>query len=334
MSYLFDALQRLDEEQRRTNGVVETSAVELLARAEQLVRAQKDTASAAPDESVEAETERRKAASGSFKVGAEEEHADRVFLAATEKKQPDFFGRIQKQETTETDDSRIVNHSDAGIPAAEAFRLLSVRLHGVRRKRKLKNLLITSTVPQEGKSMVSGNLACHLHAGAGERILLLEGDVRRPTLLRQFGVTQKLTGLCNYLHGDCKLVDCIYYHESKGIWMLPAGDAAGNLLELLQSPRLAALLQDLDAWFDWIVIDSPPALPLADTSVWARLADGILLVARQGVTEKKKLLKGVDSLDPHKLIGAILNFSSSIADPDYYYYRRTETPSTATHSTD
>jgi Mrp family chromosome partitioning ATPase len=85
----------------------------------------------------------------------------------------------------------------------------------------------------------------------------------------------------------------------------------------LQSPQLPVLLQKLDSWFDWIVIDSPPVLPMADTSVWARLADGILLVTRRGKTEKRKLQAGLESLDTTKLIGVLMNSSNDGAN-DYY----------------
>ena len=75
----------------------------------------------------------------------------------------------------------------------------------------------------------------------------------------------------------------------------------------------------LSGWFDWIVIDAPPVLPLADTSVWTRLADGILLVTRQGTTEKRQLLRGLEALEPQKLIGAVLNSSKNQPHSDYYY---------------
>jgi Mrp family chromosome partitioning ATPase len=78
-------------------------------------------------------------------------------------------------------------------------------------------------------------------------------------------------------------------------------------------------MDQLTTWFDWVIIDSPPALPLADTSVWMRMADGILLITRPGITEKRQLQRGVEALDPKKLIGAILN-SSKHSTENYYYY--------------
>jgi len=112
---------------------------------------------------------------------------------------------------------------------------------------------------------------------------------------------------------------CVYLLEGARLWILPAGSAQSNALELLQSGQLSAVTNQLEEWFDWIIIDSPPVLPLGDTSVWARLADGILLVARQGTTEKRHLLKGIEALEPKKLIGALLNCSQSSSDYHYYY---------------
>ena len=77
-------------------------------------------------------------------------------------------------------------------------------------------------------------------------------------------------------------------------------------------------MEQLAAWFDWIVIDSPPLLPLADTSIWARLSDGILLVTRKGVTEKQQLQKGLEVVEQSKLLGAIVNGSTDTAHSDYY----------------
>ena len=78
-------------------------------------------------------------------------------------------------------------------------------------------------------------------------------------------------------------------------------------------------MDQLAAWFDWIVIDSPPVLPLADTSVWMRLADGVLLATRQGITEKRQLVRGLEAVEPKKLIGALVNSSNNAAAGDYYY---------------
>ncbi len=215
-------------------------------------------------------------------------------------------------------ESHLVASSDDGSPASEAFHLLGVRLRHLRRTRPMKKLLITSTVPQEGKSMVAANLACTLALRTQQKVLLLEGDVRRPTQSKIFGLPER-SGVCEWLGGSGSLLKNMYRLDGPGIWILPAGFATGNSLELLQSGRAIPMMEQLTNWFDWVVIDSPPILPLADTSVWTNLADGILLVARQGVTHKRQLKRGLEALGTQKLLGALLNSASGVELADYYY---------------
>jgi len=199
---------------------------------------------------------------------------------------------------------------------AEKFRFLAVRLRQLRQTRPLKKILITSTIPQEGKSTVAANLACTLARRKQYKTLLLDGDLRRPTAAAQFGLG-KIPGLCECLSGETESIN-LYKLESLGLWILPAGAAPQNPLELMQLGKLSPLMDQLTAWFDWIVIDSPPVLPLADTSIWSRLADGILLVTRKGTTERQQLLRGLETLEKSKLLGALVNGSESAAHSDYY----------------
>ena len=135
------------------------------------------------------------------------------------------------------------------IAAAEAFRLLGVRLRHYRRNHTLKKVLITSTIPQEGKSVVSGNVACTLAQTTQQRVLLIEGDVRLPSLAKVLGI-DKHPGLCECLYGTRTLKESIYHLKGPNLWLLPAGSAPSNPLELLQSGRLPALMDQLTAWFD------------------------------------------------------------------------------------
>jgi len=228
---------------------------------------------------------------------------------------PELFTPIP---ISEQKTERLVAYTDRRGSAAEAFRLLGVRLRHMRRDRPLKRVLITSTVPQEGKSMVAANLACTLALTTKQKTLLIEGDLRCPSLSKMFDVGKK-AGICDWLRGERALTACIYQLKGPDFCILPAGEAQGNPLELLQSGKLSTLLDQLASWFEWIIVDSPPILPLADTSVWARLADGILLVARQGISKKKQLVKGFEAIERKKLIGALLNSSQSAGEADYYY---------------
>jgi capsular exopolysaccharide synthesis family protein len=213
--------------------------------------------------------------------------------------------------------SRLVCLVDRESIAAEKFRFLGVRLRQLRQNRPLKKVLITSSIPQEGKSMVAANLACTLARRQQQRTLLIDGDLRRPALSEMFGLG-KLPGLCDWLQSEPGPVRNIYRLEGPGCWFLPAGSSPKNPLELMQSGRLSALMDQLTAWFDWIVIDSPPVLPLGDTSIWSRLADGVMLVTRQGATQKQQLQRGLEAIEQSKLIGALLNSSREAASSDYY----------------
>lgn len=219
--------------------------------------------------------------------------------------------------------SRLVAVGEEQSLGAEKFRFLAVRLRQLRQSRPLKKVLITSTIPQEGKSTVAANLACTLARRKQHKTLLIEGDLRRPTVAEKFGLdrvpglSDHLPGLSEYLRGETESMN-VYRLEALGLWVLPAGNAPENPLELLQAGKLGPLMERLTEWFDWIIIDSPPVLPLADTSIWARLADGILLVTRKSVTEKQQLRRGLEALEPAKLLGALVNSSTDAAHSDYY----------------
>jgi capsular exopolysaccharide synthesis family protein len=215
-------------------------------------------------------------------------------------------------------DSKLVCITAPESLAAEKFRFLSVRLRQLQQSRPLKKLLITSTIPEEGKSTVAANLAAILARKQQPKILLLDGDLRRPSLSKAFGLG-KIPGLSEWLHGEPRPIEDIYRLDGPNLWFLPAGHPPENPLELMQSGRLSNLMEHLSAWFDWIIIDSPPVLPLADTSVWARLADGILLVTREGTTQKRPLQRGLQALEESKVLGAVVNSSASTDHTDYYY---------------
>ncbi len=200
--------------------------------------------------------------------------------------------------------------------AAEKFRFLATRLRHLQQKRSLRRLVVTSSVPGEGKSMIAANMACALASGKQE-VLLLEGDLRRPSLGQQMGL-RNLPGLSQSLCGEGE-GDNIYRLEGKNLCVLLAGGAHNNPLEFMEGTRLSALIDRISSSFDWVVIDCPPVLPLADTSIWMRLADAVLLVARPGITPKRQLQSSVEAIDQSKLLGTVLNASAETTSNHYYY---------------
>jgi capsular exopolysaccharide synthesis family protein len=309
MSRIFDALQRSEGERSGVDLSTLTAATELLQLVERQSVSEWETTAQAENAPSTVQATSQATVVAEVSEAAEPLPAD---------KRLDQFPQFQSLQVSITPQSQLVCLSDNESLAAENFRFLGVRLRHLRRERPLKKLLITSAIPHEGKSMVAANLAYTLSRRKQQRTLLVEGDVRRPALSQIFGLG-RVPGVCEWLQNENSPTTNIYSLQGLDLWILPAGSASGNPLELLQSARLSVLMDRLATLFDWIIIDSPPVLPLADTSVWSRLADGILLVARQGTTEKKKLQRGLEALDQKKLIGALLNSSQSPAHSEYYY---------------
>lgn len=221
-------------------------------------------------------------------------------------------------------ESRLCSLTHLGSLGAEKLRLLALRLKNMRDSRKLKIVLITSTIPEEGKSLISANLAVTLARSRHLKTLLLECDLRRPTLA-QVLTGRNLPGVSECLQLKRPVENYLYKMEPSGFFFLPAGSPPPNPLELMQSTRFQQILQQLSASFDWILIDSPPVLPLADTSLLMRFSDGVLMVAREGVTQKKPMQKAIEVIDPALLLGIVLNGSTN-TDHENYYQRYASGP--------
>lgn len=321
MSHIFDALQKSIGEDSDIELPSALLATQLLEATERKTAAVRASAVVLEEKPLPAEIAAiagiRQSLDAALSRKAKTETADQTELPAPEYG-VDQFSQFQTLKVLVPPQSRVVCVTDKDSLAAEKFRFLSVRLRQLQQTRPLKKVLITSTIPQEGKSMVAANVACALARRTQQKTLLIDGDLRRPTVAKLFGLG-KIAGIADWLQGECGAAQSIYSLEETGLWLLPAGNVPRNPLELMQAGRLSALMEQLTSWFDWIVIDSPPVLPLADTSIWMRQADGILLVARQGATEKDQLKRGVEAIDQKKLIGAVLNSSISAARSNYYY---------------
>jgi capsular exopolysaccharide synthesis family protein len=217
-----------------------------------------------------------------------------------------------------TQEARLVCLTDPGSLGAEKFRVLGLRLRNLREKRKLKRVVVTGTIPSEGKSFIASNLAINQARSRVFKTLLIDGDFRRPTLAKRFGVGALLPGLSECLRGERQLSEVVYQIDGSGLWFLPAGITPENPLELMQSGRLHEVLDRLGTFFDWIIIDTPPMFPVADTTLWTKLSDGVLLVVREGVSEKKMLQRALELLDPAIVLGVVVNSCRSSEHKDYY----------------
>jgi capsular exopolysaccharide synthesis family protein len=203
---------------------------------------------------------------------------------------------------------------------AESLRHLRTNLQFVDVDQPPSVMVITSSVPDEGKSTTAANLAIAF-AEAGRRVLLMEADLRRPRIADYFGL-EGAAGLSNVLAGQVELDEVVQPWGSRGLRVLPSGSVPPNPSELLGSHNMTALLERLRAGYDVILIDTPPLLPVTDAAVVAASADGAVLVIRSGKTPQARVRTAVASLRAvdSRVLGCVLNMQPSNADADYTYY--------------
>jgi capsular exopolysaccharide synthesis family protein len=202
--------------------------------------------------------------------------------------------------------SRIVLHTDPSSPGADRFRYLRMCLRELWNAGKLRSLLITSALPQDGKSTMSLNLATALAEGGRRSVLLLEADLHNPSLSKQLGLENR-SGLSDCLEGVLNPLSAIRRLEPLNWYFLPAGNAVGHPTELLQTEALTLLMQKLSSLFDWVLVDSPPVIPVTDALSLARQTSATLLVAREGYTPREAVEKTVALIGKQRLLGVILN---------------------------
>jgi capsular exopolysaccharide synthesis family protein len=189
--------------------------------------------------------------------------------------------------------------------AGEQYRLLRTRLEGRERGRRTQLVLVTSPGPGDGKTTTSANLAFTMGQDFNHTVVLVEADLRRPTLAALCGVRAD-RGLADVLMGAAELDDVLVHLPGQNLFLLPAGQVNAGSTELLGSSMMTHLLDTLRARFDRIVIDSPP-VTLADTHVLARLADGVLIIVRAGVTSRPALEHTLEGVERERLLGIVLN---------------------------
>jgi capsular exopolysaccharide synthesis family protein len=202
----------------------------------------------------------------------------------------------------------------------EAFRTIRMGLLFASSRKPLKTLLVTSSVEGEGKTTTAINIAAAL-ARTGEKVLLLDGDLRRRSLHKRFNMDNP-AGIGSVIIEQADLASVIHPVEAvENMHILTAGPAVPNPAELLSSDRMKEILASLSGRFDRVIIDSPPVLPISDPLVLAQLCDGVIMVVRGGVTSRvlaKKACQALEKLNA-TIVGCILN-NVKISDRAYGYY--------------
>lgn len=216
---------------------------------------------------------------------------------------------------------------------AEAFRHLRTNLQFVDVDHQAKVIVITSSIPDEGKSTTTLNLAIAF-AEAGRRVALIDGDLRRPKVAQYLGM-EDAVGLSNVLAGQVNVDEVLQRWGRRELYVLASGSTPPNPSELLGSRNMAALLERMRETYDVVLVDTPPLLPVTDAAVLAAAADGAVLVVRSGKTHQARIKLAAARLQQvgSRLLGGVLNMQAVKGENSYYthygYSYRAASPSPA-----
>ena len=190
--------------------------------------------------------------------------------------------------------------------AAEQYRSLRTRISSAENGRANRAIIVTSPGKGDGKSLTAANLALTMAQEYQHRVLLIDADLRRPTLHRLFSLPEA-PGLTDVLMGAVTLDDAFVPLADHHLTVMPSGVPAMHPAELLGSAAMRRVLDSARTRFDRVILDMPPASPLADVHVLAGMADGVLMIVRAGVTPKPAIERALAGLDPQKVLGLVLN---------------------------
>jgi polysaccharide biosynthesis transport protein len=234
-----------------------------------------------------------------------------------------FLGLVPALRNSEVPGSPLVSN---GVTRqfGEAFRTIRTNVLFSSAQEGCRSVVVTSTLPGEGKSIVASNLALSL-AMAGQRALLIDGDMRRPKVHMLFGLSQE-PGLSNVIVGSAQASETLKRTTVPNLWIMVAGKQPPNPAELLGSRRFKDLMTSLTPHFDWIVIDSPPVMAVTDASIVSHLVHGVVFVVGCEMTGRTAARTALDQLDSAKAkyLGAVLNRVDLRRHSYYYshYYKR------------
>ncbi len=219
----------------------------------------------------------------------------------------------------------IVTLNDPESPAAEEYRKLKTTvLRLAPQNRKQHTFVVTSSISGEGKSLTAINVAVSMAQDIDQRVLLIDCDLRRPSLSEYLGITVH-TGLAQCLREGAPVQSAILKTGVPGLELLPAGKAVRNPVEILSSPRMRSLVNEVKrlAPDRTVIIDTPPVLPFAETQVLSSLADGVLFIVKEGESTVQEVRDSLDLIAGANLLGIVFNGVTDVAMTNRYhhYYR-------------
>jgi capsular exopolysaccharide synthesis family protein len=217
--------------------------------------------------------------------------------------------------------ARLITAGESAAAFTE-YRRLAATLHQAQVEHRIRTVLVTSSMPGEGKSLSAANLALTLADVYRRRVLLVDADTRRPMLHQLFGISNEV-GLLECVRQGRVLPSSIV-EVSMGLHLLAGGKPVSDPVNELSSSRLRDFFTQVARDYDWVVVDTPPAILLPDTELIAPLVDACLLVIQAGRTPYKKVKKLVETIGRERILGVILNRAEAVDVPgseygDYYY---------------
>lgn len=202
-------------------------------------------------------------------------------------------------------DAAVLEALRAGSPSADQFRTLRTRIQQAARGRSINALVVTSPGRGDGRTHTAASLALSMTKEFDRRVCLIDANLRAPNVRNVFGLPDG-PGLADVLTERARLEDALVHIDDLNITVLPGGDATQQP-ELLGSIAMRRIMQALRAQFDRLVIDAPPAIPVADVALLTPLVDGLVLVVRAGSTPKPTIHDAVSGINSDKLLGVVLN---------------------------
>ena len=227
----------------------------------------------------------------------------------------------RKRKSSNPKGRTLITQKNPRSPISEQYRALRTDLQIASEEREIKSLVVTSAGPSEGKSLTISNLAITF-AQQGKRVLLIDADLRMPTLQYTFRIDNNV-GLSNVLTGEYQFhKQVIRSSDIFGLDLLPSGPIPENPSELLASDMMQKLLKVCTTHYDMVMLDTAPLLAVTDAQILANLCDGALLVTRSKKTQVESVQKAVELLKQCKIhyLGAILNDVKEKKADQYYYY--------------
>jgi len=208
---------------------------------------------------------------------------------------------------------------DGQSQVSESYRTIRTNLVLSRAGRAPRTLLITSGLPAEGKTTVAVNLAITL-ASTGSRVLVVDVDLRKPSVAKHFRISQNCAGVTDVLTGNASLESAIVSSSVDNVFVLPSGSSAPNPSELIGSEEMVRFVGEVQERFDYVILDSAPLLPVTDTMLLSRLAEGVVLVVRGNATPIKACVDAKERalVSGARLLGVVLN-DIEIRGMHYYY---------------